>query len=127
MLINNGGLSYQSRVGPLKWIGPSTDHVIAEHGRSSSETPLVIVPITFVSEHSETLVELDIEYKHLAQESGVKHYYRVPTVSTDPLFIDCLAAEVKKVLSAQNDCFCAKFKGTEKGCHKSQKCFSLSS
>ena len=57
-------LSYQSRVGPLKWIGPSTEDVIIEN--SKIEKHIVLVPIAFVSEHSETLVELDIEYKQLA-------------------------------------------------------------
>ncbi|MBP7252114.1 MAG: ferrochelatase, partial [Alphaproteobacteria bacterium] len=59
---------YQSRVGPLRWIGPSTEAEIerAAHDR----VPIVVVPIAFVSEHSETLVELDIEYRHLAQDKG---------------------------------------------------------
>ena len=61
-------LSYQSRVGPLKWIGPSTDEIIIENSKLNKH--IVIVPIAFVSEHSETLVELDIEYKKLAKENG---------------------------------------------------------
>ena len=60
--------TYQSRVGPLKWIGPATDDEIELAG--AEKRPLVIVPIAFVSEHSETLVELDIEYRHLAERSG---------------------------------------------------------
>lgn len=79
---------YQSRVGPLKWIGPSTDQEIT---RASTEgKPIVLVPIAFVSEHSETLVELDIEYKHLAEANGCKHYFRVPTVSTEAHFVAAL-------------------------------------
>ena len=58
-------LSYQSRVGPLKWIGPSTEDVIIENSKLGKK--IVLVPIAFVSEHSETLVELDIEYKELAE------------------------------------------------------------
>jgi len=80
---------YQSRVGPLKWIGPSTDESIIRAGED--KVPVVLVPIAFVSEHSETLVELDIEYKHLAEKHGVKEYIRVPTVSTHPAFIEGLA------------------------------------
>ena len=57
-------LSYQSRVGPLKWIGPSTENIIVENSKLGKH--IVLVPIAFVSEHSETLVELDIEYKELA-------------------------------------------------------------
>lgn len=80
---------YQSRVGPLKWIGPSTEEEIK---RAASEgKPIVLVPIAFVSEHSETLVELDIEYKHLAEEHGCAHYFRVPTVSVQAQFIAALA------------------------------------
>lgn len=83
---------YQSRVGPLEWIGPSTD---AEIQRAGAEgVPIVIVPIAFVSEHSETLVELDIEYRKLADESGVSSFSRVPTVSTQVDFIAGLAALV---------------------------------
>jgi len=82
-------LCYQSRVGPLEWIGPSTE---AEIRRAAADkvTP-VVVPLSFVSEHSETLVELDEEYRHLAESVGVPGYLRVPTVSTDPAFIAGLA------------------------------------
>ena len=67
-------LSYQSRVGPLKWIGPSTEDVIVENSKIGKH--IVLVPIAFVSEHSETLVELDIEYKELAEKNGCKNYSR---------------------------------------------------
>lgn len=91
-------LCYQSRVGPLKWIGPSTDDEIRRAGRDG--VPIVIYPLAFVSEHVETLVELDIEYRHLAGESGVPDFFRVPTVSTHPDFIEGLAGIV---LSTQRD------------------------
>ena len=81
---------YQSRVGPLKWIGPNTETVIEETAKAG--TPIVLAPIAFVSEHSETLVELDIEYRELCEEFGMNHYFRVPTVSTHPEFIKGLAA-----------------------------------
>lgn len=80
---------YQSRVGPLEWIGPSTDSEIIRAGADGR--PLVIVPLAFVSEHSETLVELDIEYRHLADEHGVQAYHRVPTVDASAAFIAGLA------------------------------------
>ena len=82
-------LSYQSRVGPLKWIGPSTDNVIIENSKLGKK--IVLVPIAFVSEHSETLVELDIEYKELAVKNGCKKYLRVPALSTNPEFINSLS------------------------------------
>ncbi|MGB6086238.1 ferrochelatase [Parvibaculum sp.] len=80
---------YQSRVGPLEWIGPATDSEIKRAGAEGKS--LIVVPVAFVSEHSETLVELDIEYGHLARESGVPAYYRVPAVGTEPQFIQGLA------------------------------------
>ena len=64
----------------------------------TDKTPLVVVPIAFVSEHSETLVELDLEYAHLARDTGVP-YVRVPTVGTQRAFIDGLADMVKALLA----------------------------
>ncbi|MEM7170111.1 MAG: ferrochelatase [Pseudomonadota bacterium] len=84
---------YQSRVGPLEWIGPSTEEEIERAGRDGR--PLVVCPIAFVSEHSETLVELDIEYGELARSSGVPLYLRVPTVDTAEPFINGLACLVR--------------------------------
>jgi ferrochelatase len=87
---------YQSRVGPLEWIEPSTDAEIRRAGQQRK--PVIVVPIAFVSEHSETLVELDIEYRHLAERAGVPHYVRVPTVSARAAFIEGLAGLVKNAL-----------------------------
>ena len=78
-------LSYQSRVGPLKWIGPSTDEMIIKY--SKEKKGVVIVPVAFVSEHSETLVELDIEYKKLAEKNGCSFYKRVPALGIEENFI----------------------------------------
>jgi ferrochelatase len=89
-------IGYQSRVGPLKWIGPSTDTEIRRAG--ADRVGVVVYPIAFVSEHSETLVELDIDYRHLAGEVGVPTYIRVPTVGTHPLFIEGLARLVRDAL-----------------------------
>lgn len=86
-------LCYQSRVGPLEWIGPATDAEIKRAG--ADRVPILVVPIAFVSEHSETLVELDIEYRELATESGVPLYLRVPAVGVTPAFIDGLARLVR--------------------------------
>ena len=85
-------ISYQSRVGPMKWIGPSTDEVIIKY--SKEKKGIVIVPIAFVSEHSETLVELDIKYKKLAGENGCSFYKRVPALGIEENFIKGLAALV---------------------------------
>jgi ferrochelatase len=87
---------YQSRVGPLEWIGPDTE---AEIVRAAEEgLPIVVVPIAFVSEHSETLVELDIEYRELAEKHGAAGYLRVPTVDAGTAFIEGLAAVVSNAL-----------------------------
>jgi ferrochelatase len=88
---------YQSRVGPLEWIGPATD---AEIRRAGAEGKGVIVaPVAFVSEHSETLVELDIEYAMLARESGVPDYRRAATAGVQGDFIAGLAGLVRKALA----------------------------
>ena len=91
--VDDGVVCYQSRVGPLEWIGPATDDEIRRAGRDG--VGLVVVPIAFVSEHSETLVELDIEYGDLAKDAGVPVYNRVPAVATHPRFIGALADLVR--------------------------------
>lgn len=97
-------LCYQSRVGPLEWIGPSTD---AEVKRAGTEGKgLIVAPIAFVSEHSETLVELDIEYAKLAKEAGVPHYLRVPAVGTHIKFIDGLAGLVARAVAGERVVTC---------------------
>ncbi|MEI8295738.1 MAG: ferrochelatase [Alphaproteobacteria bacterium] len=80
-------ICYQSRVGPKRWLKPSLDEALAQ-----AQSPVVVVPISFVSEHSETLVELDITYAQKAKQMGIPFYGRVATVSCHPLFIKGLAA-----------------------------------
>ena len=92
---------YQSRVGPLEWIGPSTDAEIRRAGADGKG--VIVAPVAFVSEHSETLVELDIEYRHLAQESGVPEYRRAATVGTDADFIAGLAGLVRRAAAGETD------------------------
>lgn len=103
-------ICYQSRVGPLRWIGPYTDAEIARAG--ADKVAAIVVPIAFISEHSETLVELDIEYRHLAERSGVPVYERLPTVGIDPSFIEGLAALVRgaaaPLQSGEGGRICAK-------------------
>jgi ferrochelatase len=90
-------ICYQSRVGPQTWIGPFTDKEVERAGADA--VPLVLCPIAFVSEHIETLVEMDDEYGKLAAHSGVPAYVRVPTLSVRPEFIEALAALVRRHLS----------------------------
>ena len=99
------GLSYQSRVGPLKWLEPETGSEIRRLAREEKIENLFLIPISFVSEHIETLVELDIEFGAIAREEKIKHYIRVPTLSCHPIFISCLARLVKKSLS-QDEILC---------------------
>jgi ferrochelatase len=87
-------ICYQSRVGPLEWIGPATDTEITR--AAQEKRVIVVVPIAFVSEHSETLVELDIEYAELAQHNGAAAYIRIPTVGVQPAFIAGLAGLVRQ-------------------------------
>ena len=83
---------YQSRATPQKWLDPSTESAVEEAARDGKA--VLVVPIAFVSEHSETLVELDVEYRELAEKMGVPGYYRVPAQNSDPAFIDALARAV---------------------------------
>ena len=93
-------LSYQSRVGPLKWIGPSTEDIIVENSKLGKH--IVLVPIAFVSEHSETLVELDIEYKELANKNGCKNYSRVSALGTNEYYIKAMS---NLIINKQNYSF----------------------
>ena len=97
-------ICYQSRVGPLEWIGPSTDDEIRRAGGEG--VPLVVAPISFVSEHSETLVELDLDYREIARTAGVPAYFRVPTVGVEPSFICGLAFLVQRAALGERVGFC---------------------
>lgn len=87
---------YQSRVGRLKWLGPSTPEALQEAGNEG--VAVVVCPISFVSEHIETLVELDYEYAELAEEFGCPAYIRVPALGVDKQFIETLAQIVNSAL-----------------------------
>ncbi len=91
-------LAYQSRVGPVEWLRPYTEEALEELGAGGVQE-LVVVPISFVSEHIETLEEIDIEYRHIATEAGVANFRRVPALDTDPTFIAGLADLVQASLA----------------------------
>ena len=82
-------LSYQSRVGPEEWLKPYTEDVLEELGKSEIDD-LIVVPISFVGEHIETLQEIDIEYKEIAEKAGIKNFRRVKALNTHPTFINGL-------------------------------------
>ena len=102
--IEDWTICYQSRVGPLKWIGPPTDGEIRRAGAEGKG--VVVVPISFVSEHSETLVEPDIDYRMLAREAGVRDYLRVPAVGVRAPFIAGLARLVLQSLEQREPVTC---------------------
>ncbi len=90
-------ICYQSRVTPEPWLSPSTDAEVARAAQDG--VAVLVVPIAFVSEHSETLVELDVEYRHQAERLGVKGYFRVPAQNDDPVFISALAGLAQRSLA----------------------------
>jgi ferrochelatase len=90
-------LAYQSRVGPVKWLQPSTSETLKNLGQQGVKH-VVVVPVSFVSEHIETLQELDVELKEEAAEAGITNYTRADTVGTHPAFIGALADEVQACL-----------------------------
>ena len=83
-------LAFQSRAGPVKWLEPSTEATIEELARAGSKQ-LLMVPISFVSDHIETLYEIDIQYRDLAHGLGINDFRRVESLNSSPLFIRCLA------------------------------------
>ena len=107
---------YQSRATPQKWIGPSTEEEIER--AAHDKVALMVVPIAFVSEHSETLVELDVEYRELAEEAGVPAYFRAPAQNSDPGFIQAMADLVRRTLG--RDVGLCSFAGS-RTCYKDHK------
>mmetsp|Transcript_52688 Transcript_52688/g.124701 ORF Transcript_52688/g.124701 Transcript_52688/m.124701 type:complete len:507 (-) Transcript_52688:151-1671(-) len=83
-------LSFQSKVGPVKWLDPYTEVVLEEMGKGGLKN-VVVVPLSFVQEHVETLEEIDQEFKEVAEEHGIEKFKRVPALNSDPDFINCLA------------------------------------
>lgn len=87
-------LAFQSKIGPVKWQGPSLPDALVKLRKELVEQ-IIVVPISFVSENLETLYDLDIEFKELCLSSGIKKYLRVPTPGTHPMYIDGLAELIK--------------------------------
>ena len=94
---NKYSLAYQSKVGPVKWLEPFTDEEIQRLAKEGIKK-LAVIPVAFVSEHSETLYELDYQYGKLAKEVGIEDYQRVPTLKIHPLFIKAL----KEIIEAES-------------------------
>lgn len=94
---NHFSLAYQSKVGPMKWLEPSTENEI-ERLIHEGKRRLLLIPIAFVSDHIETLYELDIEYRKVAEDAGVEKYVVMKGLNDSQLFIEALAEEVWKKL-----------------------------
>jgi ferrochelatase len=87
-------LAYQSRTGPVRWLEPPLKSVLESMGGKD----VIVVPMSFVSEHIETLHELDIEYRHVATKAGIRSYRRLAAPGTDPAYIRCLTRRVLEIL-----------------------------
>ena len=96
---NRQELAYQSRTGPVKWLGPGTEETLVELARDGVRDVLV-VPLSFVSDHIETLYEVDLLFAEAAQKAGITGYYRPEALNTEPLFIDALAGLVSDHITA---------------------------
>jgi ferrochelatase len=83
-------LAFQSRAGPVKWLEPSTEEML-RHLAAEGCKNLLMVPLSFVSDHIETLYEIDIQYAKEAWELGITNFRRIPSLNSSPAFIDCLA------------------------------------
>jgi ferrochelatase len=89
------GLTFQSRSGPVKWLEPDTREAIRELASNGCRN-LLVVPVSFVSDHIETLYEIDVQYAELARSLGIVNFHRAPSLNTSPAFIECLADLVRK-------------------------------
>lgn len=94
-------LGYQSRTGPVRWIGPGTEELLDRLGLEGVRSVLV-VPLSFVSEHIETLYEVDILLRERALARGITLYRRTPTLQTHPLFVECLARLVERSVDSRS-------------------------
>ena len=95
-------LSFQSKVGPVEWLTPATNETIPKLARQGV-SQLMLVPVSFVSEHSETLYEMDILYRDAAAQAGIAYYRRVPTMNCRADFIEALATIVERALPSRTD------------------------
>ena len=111
-------LAYQSDVGPVRWLGPSTEQVIRRLG-ARGEKRVLVIPIAFTSDHIETLSELDREYGEVAHKAGITQYRRAPALNDRPLFLDALAEIVREHL-ASGEVFSTQYPMRCAGCSNPQ-------
>jgi ferrochelatase len=111
-------LAYQSDVGPVRWLGPSTEQVIRRLG-ARGEKRVLVIPIAFTSDHIETLSELDREYGEVAHKAGITQYRRAPALNDRPLFLDALA-EIAREHLASGEVFSTQYPMRCAGCSNPQ-------
>jgi len=117
-------LAFQSRTGPVKWLGPGTEEALRALGQEGV-TDVLIIPLSFVSDHIETLYEVDLLFADVAREAGITGYYRPETLNASPSFIGALAGlverhvQTRKPAAASGSCGCdcgsAEFEDTVVG------------
>ena len=95
-------ISYQSAVGPLQWLKPSTDDMLRALAEQE-EKKIIVIPISFVTDHIETTCEIDIEYRHMAEQWGITDLRMTKALETHPAFIGALADTVEAALSSAMD------------------------
>jgi ferrochelatase len=89
------GLAYQSKLGPVEWLGPQTIDVLGQLGRKG-ERQVLVVPIAFVTDHIETLFEIDQLFAGAAKDAGIAHFRRTPGLNSHPLFLAALARMIRE-------------------------------
>jgi ferrochelatase len=97
-LPNRQRIAYQSRTGPVRWIGPGTEETIKELAEEGV-TDVLVIPLSFVSDHIETLYEVDMLFADAARDAGITGYYRTPALNIHPIFIEALTGLVQQHLS----------------------------
>lgn len=96
-------LCCQSATGPVRWLGPGAAAVLRQLGKQQQRSVL-FVPVAFVSDHIETLYEIDIEFMELAAQSGIQHFERTPALNASPGFLDGLADIAAEHLKSGETC-----------------------
>jgi ferrochelatase len=113
-------LAWQSRLGPIKWLDPDTRTTLREYGKAGVERVL-IVPISFVGEHIETLDEIDREFAELAHEAGIPHFGRAAALGTQPAFLQCMADLATEALGRFDHHRCSRCLVPKPDAHRRRK------
>jgi protoporphyrin/coproporphyrin ferrochelatase len=100
-------LGWQSKVGPARWLTPSTPDVLT-HLAAHGAKRVTLVPISFAAEHIETLFEIDVQYREHAVQAGIPHFGRAPALTTHPDFVSCLAGRVRHARATMSQYSCVR-------------------